>query len=140
MRLLRRRRAPESGQGVFLAPRPVPTRLAGYNPVAPQETRRVPPTEKIIPPAPTPPPAGEEPFPPYPPVFFPDWPRLPPILVPPVLIPPVEPPCNEDNPDDEDCDEEEKPPVDAPEPALPLLLILGSAVWWVSRRKNQPAA
>ena len=73
-------------------------------------------------------------------MFFPDWPRLPPILVPPVLIPPVEPPCDEDNPDDEDCDEEEKPPVDAPEPALPLLLILGSAVWWVSRRKNQPAA
>lgn len=137
--MLRRRRPAKGRYRVFLAPRPVPTRLAGYNPVAPQETRRVPPSEQVIPPAPIPPPAGEEPFPPYPPVFFPDWPRLPPILVPPVLIPPVEPPCDEDNPDDEDCPEEpEEPPVDAPEPALPLLLILGGAVWWAVRRKGQP--
>lgn len=133
--MLRRRRAPEGRRRVFLAPRPVPTRLAGYNPVAPLETRRVPPTEPPVTPAP---PQDEV----LPPPYFPGWPSVPPVIPPPVVvIPPGEPPCDEDNPDDEECPPEE-PPVDAPEPGLPLLLFAGAVVYVTQRllRKAPPAA
>jgi len=56
--------------------------------------------------------------------------------VPPVIIPPVEPPCDED---EEDCEPEE-PPVDAPEPGLFYLLLMGGLAAWIYRRKAQHTA
>ncbi len=76
-------------------------------------------------------------YPPGPPVFFPGWPNIPPVIVPPVIIiPPVEPPCDEE---DEDCEPEE-PPVDAPEPGIFYLFILGGVAWWAYRKKHQHAS
>ena len=69
-------------------------------------------------------------------MYTPRWPYFPPVIVPPVYIPPVEPPCDEDNPDDKDCDEPEEPPVDAPEPGLLLILMLGGGLYWL--RRNRP--
>jgi hypothetical protein len=74
---------------------------------------------------------------PPPPVFYPGWPTIPPVIVPPVIIPPVEPPCEEGV--DEECTPEE-PPVDAPEPGLFYLLLMGGLAAWLYRRKTQHTA
>ena len=61
---------------------------------------------------------------------------MPPVIVPPVIIPPVLPPCEEGV--DEECTPEE-PPVDAPEPGLLLLLMLGVVTYGAFQRKAMRA-
>ncbi|MEM8773069.1 MAG: hypothetical protein AAGD92_15590 [Pseudomonadota bacterium] len=59
---------------------------------------------------------------------------IPPVIIPPVIIPPgVTPPVGEDDEDDEDEDDEddpEIPPIDAPEPALIILLLTAIFIFW----------
>lgn len=86
----------------------------------------------MIPPGVTPP--GEEPFDA---TYNPVWPTTPHVLIPPIYIPPVEPPCDDDDDDgecDDDDDEPEEPPVDAPEPGLPLLFLVGGLVFLATRK------
>lgn len=90
------------------------------------EPRRVPSVPSATPV--TPPTPGNEEY------VFPGWNPPPHILVPPVVIPPVKPPCEDDNPDNDDECNPEEPPTDAPEPSLPVLLIVGAAVFWGSRK------
>ncbi len=140
--LWRRRRRPAEGRlPVFLAPRPVPQRLAGYNPAPPVETGRVPTTPNSVT---TPPPVTNPPII-FPPVIGPPPITVPPIIVPPVIIPPGEPPCDDDPETDiPDCSEPpvdpppdpEEPPVDVPEPGTLILLLTGALMVWFYRRKR----
>gem|GEM_PF-5202692 len=132
--MLRRRRPAEGRRQVFLTPRPVPTRIAGYSPAAPVEAGRVPTTPQMPPPeVPTPS------FPPEIPVFFPPFFDPPPVhIVPPVIVPPEEPPCDPDK--DPDCDEPEEPeepPTDVPEPGVLILLMTGASAYWLLGRRRR---
>lgn len=111
-----------------MTPRPVPTRLAGYNPAPVIETGRVPSDEK------------PETYPVYPPTH----PVLgfPAILPPPVIVIPPGEPCDPDDPDntDPECDDDPDdpdPPVDAPEPAMVLILIAAILAYWGFGRVRQ---
>jgi len=125
-----------------LTARPVPIRIAGYNPAPPVEVGRVPATPSQAP-ASTGAPGVRTPVappdrPPYVPPFF----GPPPILIPPIIIPPGEPPCDPEV--DPDCDAPPPPvdpPVDVPEPGMLILLLTGAGVYWLygRRRAAQPA-
>ncbi|MEM9618123.1 MAG: PEP-CTERM sorting domain-containing protein [Pseudomonadota bacterium] len=116
--------------------RPVPLRIAGYNPVAPVETGRVPAPLASQPPVPAPA------FPPENPVYWPDdFFGPPPPYVPPVLIPPPPIPCDDDddtpNPD---CPPgppgPEEPPMEVPEPGVIVILLAGLGAYWLSTRRR----
>ncbi|MEO1243912.1 MAG: PEP-CTERM sorting domain-containing protein [Pseudomonadota bacterium] len=112
--------------------RPVPLRIAGYNPVAPVETGRVPTAPAAQPPVPAPA------FPPENPVYWPDSFFGPPPYIPPVLIPPPPIPCDDDddtpNPDCPPGPEE--PPTEVPEPGVIVILLAGLGAYWLSTRRR----
>jgi len=123
---LRRRRRKD--RAPFLGARPVPKRLAGYEP-APREPGRVPEEEvPLIPSEPTPvyPPKTDEWAPPYIPPF-----EIPGIVVPPIAPPP---PCNPKT--DPECPPPKPPPPDdVPEPGVLFLLLFGlAAIRFVFRK------
>ena len=104
--------------------RPVPLRIAGYNPVAPLETGRVPtaPLEE--------PPVEPPAYPPTNPAYFPDdFFGPPPTFIPPPFIPPVEPPCDPE--EDPECDDDPEDPPEVPEPGMIILLLTGVLVYWL---------
>lgn len=130
------------GRRVFLAARPAPARIAGYNPSLPG-VRRAPNLQPLEVdgqalrlPAPL---IGPAAFPPGTPVIVP--PGVPPIFIPPVIVgppppPPVVPPCDETK---EVCSP--PPPVDVPEPGvlgLLILALLGAVAIFRRRGANAP--
>jgi len=123
-----------------LTARPVPIRIAGYNPAAPVEVGRVPATP-LGAPASTGAPGIRTPIaPPIRPPFVPPFLGPPPIIAPPILIPPGEPPCDPET--DPDCDTPPpEPPIDVPEPGVLILLLTGAFLSWAygRRRAAQPA-
>lgn len=155
--MLRRDRPAEGRQRFFLAPRPVPTRIAGYEPAPPVETGRVPtgpiraeplttpvsPADAPAPqPVPAPPPVNDASdvviYPPTIPTPFPIvFINPPPVIIPPVVIPPVNPPC--DPHADPHCPGGKEPPVEASEPGVLILLMIGGLIVWFALRRRRVA-
>lgn len=133
--MLRRRRRPAEGRlQVFLTPRPVPRRIAGYNPAPPVELGRVPPATPYEPTSEPYAPTPEEPDYYLPPFWSP-----PSFLIPPIFVAPVEPPCD-DKDHDGKCDkpeEPEEPPTDVPEPGVLLILATGALLYWRMRKNGR---
>ncbi|NOX95532.1 MAG: hypothetical protein GXP04_10710 [Alphaproteobacteria bacterium] len=136
--MLRRRRPWGGRQRFFLTARPIPQRIAGYNPAPPVEIGRVPTPQIEEPPVPTPA------FPPDNPVYWPDdFFGPPPPYFPPTHIPPGPLPCLLDDDDDPDtqCEppEPEEPPTDVPEPGILILLVTGALTWRLFQQRMRLA-
>ncbi|NOX83789.1 MAG: PEP-CTERM sorting domain-containing protein [Alphaproteobacteria bacterium] len=121
--------------------RPVPIRIAGYNPAPPVEVGRVPATPLEAPVSTGAPGVRTPVAPPVRPPFVPPFLGPPPFLIPPIIIPPGEPPCDPETDPDCEAPMPPEPPVDVPEPGILILLLTGVGAYWLlgQRRAAQPA-